>query len=206
MINKLEGFYIIEKLKLKHPEWSIITLNRARRFIKKLDDDSLYTVRTALTQTTREKKDFWLPRMLSVKGKDVKKKFGNFANQFEPDEEVFIIIYPYFEAKLSGDILLIFESNPINSSKTVIVEGCDGSLQNLTHKGITDYKARVIINNVNEIIEEHSDIPHWNILKKQIIKIIKNLPRYVDIHEKTDIRIEFSLVDDKFLFYELKTV
>ncbi len=206
-MNKLEGFYQIEKLKIKHPNWTIIRMDLAEPIIKNLKDNIYYTVRTAVAQSSEKKNDFWLPRMVGVTGKKVKEEFIKFKEHFdELEEETYIIIYPYFKAVFSGIIHLIFESNPINSTKTIIVEACDGSLWNLTEHGLKNYEARVVMSNTNEIMSEKSDIPHWQELRGEIKDIVKKISSEVKIIGRTEIRIEWSFTDQSFIFYEMRTI
>ncbi len=210
-INKLQGFYLLEKLDLKHPDWRIVRIDIADSIIQSLSDNEIYTVRTAI-EATKKRRDFYLPRMVGVTGGDVKEKFSgfkkNFSEEMDEDINVYVIIYPYFNAEFSGNALLIFESNPINSSKTIIVESCKGSLWNLTDHGIVDYKAKLVLDNLNKIINEESDIPNWDLLKEYLVKAVKKLGGLVNINERTEFLLEWSFVkqNNDFLFYELKTV
>ncbi len=205
-MNKLEGFYAIEKFKLRHPPWSIVRMDLAESIINNLRDNVLYTIRTAFENTPDNSKDFWLPRFVGVSGKKIKDKFKELKNHFEDEENVFIIVYPFFKVLFSGVIEILFESNPINSSKTIIVESCKGNLSNLTDHNFKDYEARIILSNTNEVMSEKSDIPRWQELRGEILDIVKKLSEGIPINSKTKFRIEWSFTEESFLFYEMKTV
>ena len=205
-MNKLEGFYAIEKFKLRHPPWSIVRLDLADPIINNLKDNVTYTLRTAFENNPENSKDFWLPRFIGVSGSKIKKRFSELKEHFEDEENVFVIIYPYFKPLFSGIIEIIFESNPINSSKTAIVESCKGNLSNLTDHSLKDYEAKVILSNTNEIIREKSDVPHWQELRGEILDIVRKISNNIPIIKKTKFRLEWSFTDESFLFYEMKTV
>lgn len=206
-MNKLEGFYALEKFKIRHPKWKIVRLDIAEPIIKQLNDSAVYTLRTAVMTTKKNQKDFWLPRKVGLTGARIKEKFAEFKATFQDEEDnVYVIIYPYFKAIFSGTASVIFESNPINSSKTAIIEACNGSLWNLTEHGNVDYKARIVLSNINEVISEKSDIPRWQELRGEIIALIKQISENVKIKQKTEFRVEWSFTDESFMFYELKTI
>jgi hypothetical protein len=194
MINKLSGFSLIEKLKLERPNWTIIKAELSEEIVKSLDDDKIYTVRTAIESG----EDFGLPRFVGLTGRDIKQRIDELLSEFETLSGVFLIIYPYFKAEFSGNILIKF-----GLKTSVVIESCEGSLWNLTENSILDYKGFLELNDSFEILKEVSDIPRWEELKEQTIRISRELKKLVSERE---IIIEWSYTGDKFIFYELKSI
>ncbi len=196
MINKLQGFTIIEKIGLKHPNWKIIRSDLSNDFVRGLDDGKIYTVRTAVVAG----EDFGLPRMVGVLGSEVKKRLNQLLENFDDKKSVYLIIYETFKARFSGNILITFKG----FLRDVVVEACDGSLWNLVENNIVDYNARIKMKN-SVIVDEESNIPEWEWLKKNIMNILTKAST-LGLTEEGTILIEWSFTGEEFLFYELKSV
>ncbi|MEM2121336.1 MAG: hypothetical protein QXU20_01600 [Candidatus Woesearchaeota archaeon] len=194
MINKLSGFSLIEKLGIEHPDWKIVRAEISDSIINSLKDDDIYTVRTAVESGD----DFGLPRFVGLTGYSIKQRINDLLSEFENLKEVYLIIYPYFKAEFSGNILIRF-----GLKTTVIIESCEGSLWNLTENNIVDYKAILEFNDSFEIVKQESDIPKWEELKNKVVKIVRELKK---LASEREIIIEWSFNGEKFIFYELKSL
>ncbi|MGB9748940.1 MAG: hypothetical protein ACP5OZ_03595 [Candidatus Woesearchaeota archaeon] len=194
MINKLNGFSLIEKLRLERPNWTIVKADISENIVNSLEDNLVYTVRTAVESGD----DFGLPRFVGLTGRDIKDRINELLSEFETLEGVYLIIYPYFKAEFSGNILIKF-----GLRTSAVVESCEGSLWNLTENSIVDYKGVLEFNDSFEILKDVSNIPHWNELKEIIIKISRELKKLVSERE---IIVEWSYTGEKFIFYELKSI
>ncbi len=117
-MNKLEGFYELEKMGIPVIPWQPFTGQKA------LDDNLLWTVRVALLRGN----DFNLPRAVGVTAQEALSIGREYLARFSPDD--LIIYYPYFIALKSGVI-------DIQSTRTII-EAVDKDLWNLTTLGLRD--------------------------------------------------------------------
>ena len=127
-MNKLEGFYELDKMNVPSVPWRHFTGEEA------LDTNLLWTVRAAV-QTG---KDFDLPRAIGVTAEEAMAKGREFLADLA--EHDLVIYYPYFMAIKSGVI-------DIQENRTII-EAVDKDLWNLTTRGHKD--VTIIINHMND--------------------------------------------------------
>lgn len=197
-MNKLEGFYELDKMKIPSIPWRPFTGK------ENLDPKLLWTVRVAV-QTG---KDFNLPRVIGVSAEEAQAKGKEFLASFS--EEDLVVYYPYFLAIKSGMI-------DIQENRTII-EAVDKDLWNLTTRGHKD--VTIIVNHRND---DFSVYGNGNFLEKaEVDELLKYAAQIRSIHREaifanssvlvewcyavnTNIRRE--VVGDKYLvFMECRTV
>lgn len=119
-MNKLEGFYELQSLKIPAVPWRPFTGQ------EQLDPDLLWTIRVAVLTGN----DYHLPRVIGVTAEEAMERGKEYLDRFGEDD--LILYYPYFVATKSGVI-------EIQETRTII-EAVDKDLWNLTthgHKDIT---------------------------------------------------------------------
>ncbi|NLN86361.1 MAG: hypothetical protein GX133_01950 [Syntrophomonadaceae bacterium] len=127
-MNKLEGFYELNKMNVPSVPWQQFTGEET------LDANLLWTVRAAVETG----KDFNLPRAIGVTAEEAIAKGKEFLADLA--EHDLVIYYPYFMAIKSGVI-------DIQEHRTII-EAVDKDLWNLTTRGHKDLT--IIINHLND--------------------------------------------------------
>lgn len=195
-MNKLQGFYALEKSNLPSVPW--------RKYYDsvKFDKNILWTVRSAIKQGN----DLNLPRKVGVTS-DVAEKFAKELNcKLGPND--LIIYYPYFIAIKSGVLDI--------SKRRIVIEAVKDDLWNL----VTNNRKDVTIIFEDDDIRFIGDA---NFLKQdELIKIIDCCPMikrqfYSDITDGKSVMLEWSFAcksnldkqpigDVDLIFYEIRTV
>ena len=119
-MNKLEGFYELNKLSLPTVEWK-------QYRGQPLNPQILWTVRTAVF--TGE--DFNLPRLVGATA-DEATAFAERTRQ-SVGENGMVVVYPFFVARLSGTLIV--------NAKNTEIECVLGDLWNLVTHGRADFSA-----------------------------------------------------------------
>lgn len=127
-MNKLEGFYELNKMKIPSVPWKPYTGNEC------LDPELLWTIRVAV----QSGKDFNLPRAIGVTAEEAMIRGREFRTGLTEND--LIIYYPYFAAQKSGVL-------DIQENRTII-EAVDKDLWNLTTRGHKDLT--IILNHLDD--------------------------------------------------------
>lgn len=134
-MNKLEGFFELDRIGIPSVSWKPFTGNEV------LDANLLWTVRVAVSKGN----DFNLPRAVGVTAEQAMIKGREFMSYFTDND--LVIYYPFFIAIKSGIML-------INESYSVI-EAVDKDLWNLATDGKKDIT--VIIDKDSGLITKHGN-------------------------------------------------
>ncbi len=127
-MNKLEGFYELNKMKIPSIPWQPYTGNEY------LNPELLWTIRVAVQSGN----DFNLPRAIGVTAEEAKIRGQEIRARLTEND--LIIYYPYFAAQKSGVI-------DIQENRTII-EAVDKDLWNLTTRGHKDLT--IIFNHLDD--------------------------------------------------------
>ena len=123
MINKLLGFYELQKTGLPVIKFKEIkTINDINTIQSSIPRAKLWTLRTAVYCGD----DMWLPKAVGVTIEDA----ILFAKPLLEDENISIVMYPYFWALSSGNLVITHDS--------ILVEAISGDLWKMNSQNI-DY-------------------------------------------------------------------
>lgn len=195
-INKLEGFYELQRLGIPSVTWKQYTNDIV------LDDDKLWTFRVAVFDSN----DLDLPRAVGVSAKEGREFAERVLNKY--NNNLLIIYYPYFIAKKSGTL----EVKP----NGYVIEAVKKDLWNLVTHGYCD--ETIIFNGESINIHGDENFLERNELSELLVqekKVRARLGTY--IREGKSILLEWSYVlevdknnseigDSYLLFYECRAV
>ncbi|MEQ8200773.1 MAG: hypothetical protein ABRQ24_05050 [Syntrophomonadaceae bacterium] len=197
-MNKLEGFYELEKMNVPSVPW--------RRFTgeESLDPDLLWTVRVAIQNGN----DFNLPRAIGVTAEEATARGKEFLASLS--EHDLVVYYPYFMAIKSGVI-------DIQEHRTII-EAVDKDLWNLTTRGHKD--VTIIVHHGNDDYSTYGNSSFLN--QAEIDELLKYAAKIRAIHREaifanSSVLVEWcyavntntrrEMVGEKYLvFMECRTV
>ena len=195
-MNKLQGFYVLEKSNLPSVPWKKYEGN------DRFDPNILWTVRSAI----REGEDFNLPRKVGVSAVEASEFAAELYEKLGTEDMV--IYYPYFIALKSGVIDV--------SNNRVVIEAVKDDLWNLVtynKKDVTiifeEDDLRIVGNEYFLDQEELMTlIEYCNMIKKKFsleINAGKNILLEWSFAKNSNISKQ-AIGDTKLVFYEIRTL